>query len=61
MQKKYTGAEHELAKRGYVYLKDLKQARDGTRTAVHNIDKYARADLVFDRPAWAARPDMPQS
>jgi hypothetical protein len=39
---------------GCVYIRDAKQARDNVRQTCQQLERYHRADLIFDYPAFRA-------
>ena len=51
MSERWTAEERDLCARGFVFLRDTRQARDGLRATVRSLAPYSRGDLVFDRPA----------
>jgi hypothetical protein len=51
---KWTPREHTMCKAGYVYIKDMKQARNGSRAVAKSLSPYEPEDLIFDHPAFDA-------
>ena len=51
MSERWTAEERDLCARGFVFLRNTKQARNGLRATVRSLTPYSRGDLIFDRPA----------